>query len=77
MIQGSDLQGKMVRDEAGASLGRLNELHIRDGVVTILVCGPTGFLQRLMPSRRGRRIPWSAVKAVEAHQIVVTTDRRP
>jgi sporulation protein YlmC with PRC-barrel domain len=76
MIRGSDLQGKMVRDEAGAALGRLDELHIQAGVVTTLVCGPVGFLQRLMPSRRGRRIPWGAVKAIEAHQIIVATGRR-
>jgi sporulation protein YlmC with PRC-barrel domain len=76
MIRGCDLQGKMVRDEDGAALGRLNELHIRDGVVTTLVCGPTSFLQRLMPSHRGRRYAWSAVKKVEAHQIIVAAGRR-
>jgi sporulation protein YlmC with PRC-barrel domain len=77
MIRGADLQGKMVRNEAGAALGRLEELHIRDGVVTTLTYGPVGLFQRLMPNRRGRRLPWSAVKAVEADRIIVATDRQP
>jgi hypothetical protein len=45
--------------------------------VTTLTYGPVGLFQRLMPNRRGRRLPWSAVKAVEADRIIVATDRQP
>ena len=70
-MRGCDLQGKMVCDETGRKLGRLQELHIREGVVTTLVCGPMGLLQRFSSARKGRRIPWRAVQRIEARQIVV------
>jgi sporulation protein YlmC with PRC-barrel domain len=70
-MRGSDLQGKTVTDRDGRRLGRLHELHLRDGVVVSFVCGPAGLLQRLGASRRGRRIPWSAVEEVTDKAIVV------
>ena len=75
-MRGADLQGKIIRDETGRKLGRLDELHIRDGVVTMFVCGPLGMLQRFTPSRAGRRFAWSAVKAVTDREIIVITSRR-
>jgi sporulation protein YlmC with PRC-barrel domain len=74
-MRASDLQCKQVRDDHGRRLGRLDELHIRDGVVTTLVCGPVGLLQRFMASRAGRRVPWSDVIAVTPDAIIVTTRR--
>jgi len=70
-MHASEFQKKIVRDEDGRCLGRLDELHIRDGVVTTLVVGPLGLLQRFTASRAGRRIPWRRVIAIEADAIVV------
>jgi sporulation protein YlmC with PRC-barrel domain len=72
-MRASDLQGKPVRDEDGRRLGRVDELHIRDGVVTTFVCGPLGLLQRFTATRAGRRVPWSDVTAVTPDAIIVTT----
>ncbi len=74
-MKGSDLQHKIIRDEAGQTLGRLHELHIRDGVVTALICGPAGLLQRLAPTRAGLRIDWSLVKKITPREIVVVGRR--
>ena len=75
-MRASDLQGKQVRDETGRVLGRLHELHIRDGVVRTFTVGPAGLLQRFTNIRSGRRIPWRAVASVEADAIVVRAVRR-
>jgi sporulation protein YlmC with PRC-barrel domain len=67
----SDLQGMQVRREDGEVLGRVFELHVENGRVKNLICGPRGFLQRLSASRAGRRVPWERVVGIEGREIVV------
>jgi sporulation protein YlmC with PRC-barrel domain len=74
-MRACELQNKIVRGEDGRRLGRLDELYIRNGVVTTLVVGPAGLLQRFTASRAGRRIPWRRVIAIEADAIVVSSRR--
>jgi hypothetical protein len=74
LIRGADIQGKTVCSAQGARLGRVDEVHVRDGQIIALTCGPIGLLQRFITSRRGRRIKWAAVLEVTASKIVVTTD---
>jgi len=70
MITAGQLQGMPVRTEAGGKLGRVSEIHVRDGEVTSLVCGPSGLLQRFTASRRGRRVAWKRILRIEANEIV-------
>jgi sporulation protein YlmC with PRC-barrel domain len=67
----SDLQGKKVRTEGGRSLGRVREIHLRDGAVVNLTCGGGGFLQRFTGSHRGHRIDWREVREVTPKEIVI------
>ena len=76
MIRSADLQGMRVVAEDGRSLGRVSEIHVQDGAVTVLVCGGRGLLQRFRSSRGGRRIAWEDVRRLAGHEIVVA-DRRP
>jgi sporulation protein YlmC with PRC-barrel domain len=72
MIRATDLQGKLVRTQAGERLGRVSEIHLQDGRVTTLVCsGRGGFLQRFMAARSGRRIAWDKVRRLTDREIVV------
>jgi len=70
-MRASDLQGRVVRDETGRRLGRLDELHIRNGKIISLTYGPVGLLQRFGPARAGHRISWSRVVAVTDEAVVV------
>lgn len=72
MITAGQLQGAMVRTESGKTLGRLREIHLRDGEVTTLTCGSGGLLQRFWPSRRGKTIRWRRVLAFGPREIVVS-----
>lgn len=71
MLTTSDLQGKRVRRESGEALGRVFEIHARDGRVEALVCGVGGMLQRLSNDRSGRRVAWDTVVRVTPTEIVV------
>ncbi len=71
MIRASDLQGAMVRTRSGEKLGRVRELHLRDGEVISVVVGAIGMLQRFLPTRRGKRIAWEKVVSLAAKEIVV------
>ena len=67
----SDLQGKAVRTQGGERLGRVREIHLREGAVSYLTCGGAGLLKRFTASRRGRRVDWADVRQVTAREIVV------
>jgi len=73
MIRATDLQGKRVRGEDGRNLGRVSEIHVEDGEVTVLVCGGRGLLQRFRASRGGHRVDWRDVVRLTGHEIVVRT----
>jgi sporulation protein YlmC with PRC-barrel domain len=71
MIRSADLQGKRVRTEDGRSLGHVDEVHVRDGEVTVLVCGGRGLFQRFRASRGGAQVRWADVKQLTPAEIVV------
>jgi sporulation protein YlmC with PRC-barrel domain len=70
-MRASELQRKRVRTGDGRVIGRVDEIHLRDGEVVALVCGRGGRLQRFVASRRGRRVAWDRVRQVTADEIVV------
>jgi len=71
MIVAGELQGARVRTASGQSLGRLQELHVRDSEVIALTCGASALIQRFAASRRGRRIDWARVIDVRPGEVVV------
>jgi sporulation protein YlmC with PRC-barrel domain len=70
-MRAGDLQGMMVRTENGERIGRVAELHVRDGEVVSLTCGAAGLLRRFLASHRGRRVRWSDVCALDDEGLVV------
>src|SRR5256885_12386902 len=74
VIRLSDLRDKKVRSLDGETLGRVHDVHVDEGQVTALMCGPGSFLERLTGKKEGRRIPWEFVKRVEAKAIVVAAE---
>jgi sporulation protein YlmC with PRC-barrel domain len=70
----SDLRDKKVRSLDGETLGRVHDVHVDQGTVTALMCGPGSFLERLTGKKEGRRIPWEFVKRVEQDAVVVAPD---
>lgn len=85
----SSLQGKRVYDEEGRSLGRLFDLRCEgapvnarardDAVVTTLIYGTLGLLERLGLRDAGEcEVRWEDVIAVRGERIVVRAGaRRP
>ena len=63
-MRSCDLEGKLVRHEGGETFGRVFEIQIKDGHVDVIICGPGGLWQRLIPAHAGRRIPWNRVRTV-------------
>jgi sporulation protein YlmC with PRC-barrel domain len=74
MIRSAQLQGAKLLTEDGRELGRVTELHLKDGVLNTLVYGSGGLLQRFLPWRGGRRIGWDKVRSIEPGEIVVAAD---
>lgn len=75
-MRGSDLQGRLVRAEDGKPLGRIVELHVKEGELVSIVYGPRGLLQRFMASRGGHRVAWSAVVKVTVGAVVIRAPGR-
>jgi sporulation protein YlmC with PRC-barrel domain len=71
MMRASDLQGKHVRCENGASLGRVYEIRLRKSQVVALICGARGFFQRLADVGSGHRVPWERVHKITTSEIIV------
>jgi len=69
----SDLRDTPVRSVDGKRLGRVHEIHCEGGRVTALMCGAGGFIERWTGRRKGRRIPWGAVRRIEHNSIIVET----
>ena len=72
MLTSSDLYGAKVRDPDGRIIGRVHEIHIRDGDVRSLTVGAKGLLQRFTASRMGKRIPWDAVSSIDGGVVVLS-----
>ena len=71
MIRLSDLRDKTVRSLDGDKLGRVHEVHCKDGQVIALMCGPGSFIERWTGQSEGRQVPWEAVRRIEAAAIVI------
>ena len=71
MIRLSDLRDKAIRSLDGNKLGRVHEVHCKDGRVVALMCGPGSFIERWTGRSEGRRVPWEAVRRIEADAVVI------
>ena len=74
MIRLSQLRDAKVKTLDGETLGRVHEVHAKDGTITAFTCGPASLLGSLTAKNKGRRIPWECVRRIEGKQIVVTPD---
>ena len=72
MIRLSDLNDKRVRTLDGKSLGRVHDVHCKDGKLVALKVGPASFIERMTARTHGRRIPWESVVKVQGDRIVVS-----
>ena len=71
MIRLSDLRDKAIRSLDGNKLGRVHEVHCKDGRVVALMCGPGSFIERWTGRSEGRRVPWEAVRRIEDDAVVI------
>ena len=72
MIRISSLLGMRVVTEDGVKVGRIEEIHTDDkGVVTALILGARGWLEREGGRSSQKRIAWDRVKELNRKQIVV------
>lgn len=69
----SDLRGKRV-SQGGKSLGRVHEVHCKDGKVVALMCGPASLIERWTGKSSRRRVAWSKVVRMGRDEIVVAGD---
>jgi sporulation protein YlmC with PRC-barrel domain len=72
----SDFRDKIIRTAEGKRLGRVHEVHCDGGQITALKCGPGSLIERLTDRSKGRRIPWDAVRSIDAKAIVVADPAR-
>jgi sporulation protein YlmC with PRC-barrel domain len=72
----SDFRDKIIRTAEGKRLGRVHEVHCDGGKITALKCGPGSLIERLTDRSKGRRIPWDAVRSIDAKAIVVADPAR-
>lgn len=70
----SQLRNVEVKTLDGELLGRVHEVHVEDGRVSAVTCGPGSFIERLTARKKGRRIPWECVRKIEREHIIVTPD---
>jgi len=67
----SDLRDKKVKSLDGETLGRVHEVHCKDGKVTALMCGPGSLIERWTARKQGRRIPWEDVRSIDRDGVTV------
>ena len=70
----SQLRNSKIKTLDGDTLGRVHEVHVDDGRVTALTCGPGSFIEQLTAKRHGRRIPWECVRRITRDEILVVPD---
>jgi sporulation protein YlmC with PRC-barrel domain len=73
----SDLRDKAIHTPDGKRVGRVHEVHCDGGRITALKCGPGSLIERLTTRSKGRRIPWEAVRRIDADAIVIDDPPRP
>jgi sporulation protein YlmC with PRC-barrel domain len=72
----SDLVGKSVYDENGTSLGRIDEVRVKNSEVEALICGPGARLQRMTQWRSGNRVTWQRVRSITGSVVRCGTVKR-
>ena len=70
----ADLDRARVVDREGRLQGRVHEVHAAEGEITHLGVGPATWFHRLAGHGGGRRVPWSAVKAIRKRTIVLAEE---
>ena len=70
----SELRDAKVKTLDGDTLGRVHEVHVENGKVIALTCGPGSFIERLTTRTHGRRIPWECVRRITRNEVVVVPD---
>ena len=70
----SQLRDAKVKTLDGETLGRVHEVHVDNGRVTALTCGPGSFIEQLTAKKHGRRIPWECVRRITPEAVVVIPD---
>lgn len=70
----SELRDAKVKTLDGDSLGRVHEIHVEEGQITALTCGPGSFIERLTARTHGRRVPWECVRKLSRGEVVVVPD---
>ena len=71
MTRLSDLRDKKIRSLDGEALGRVHVVHLDNGKVVAIMCGPGSFIERWTARKKGKRIPWDLVKRIEADAVVI------
>ena len=74
VIRLSGLRDAKVRTLDGVTLGHVHEVHVDNGRVIALMCGPGSLIERLTAKKAGRRIPWEYVRRISPGEVVVTPD---
>jgi sporulation protein YlmC with PRC-barrel domain len=75
VIRLSALRGQKVRSLDGETLGRVHEVHCKDGRVSVLMCGAGSFIERWTGRSKGRRIPWESVRRIGRDGVIVAPPR--
>jgi len=70
MLRLSELVGKTVSDETGKSLGRIDEVRVKNSRVEALICGTGARLQRMAQWRSGHRVDWRRVRSLRAETVL-------
>jgi sporulation protein YlmC with PRC-barrel domain len=66
----SNLVGKTVYDETGKSLGRIDEVRVKNSRVEALICGPGARMQRMAQLRTGNRVDWRRVRSLRGETVL-------
>ncbi|MBV9529117.1 PRC-barrel domain-containing protein [Sphingomonas sp.] len=74
MIELCDLWRARVRTLDGKRLGRVHDVHVDNGRIVALACGPGSLIERLTAKAHGHRIPWECVRRISGGDILVTTE---
>jgi sporulation protein YlmC with PRC-barrel domain len=70
----SDLHDAKVKTVDGDMLGRVHDVHVKDGKLVALACGPGGLIERLTARPHGRVIPWGCVRKIQDGEVIVSPD---
>ena len=68
----SELDDMAVFDADGRKLGCVHEIHARDGVVTELVYGTRGWIERLTGKAEPSKVAWSRVARIDRKGITLS-----